>query len=113
MQHPDPAAAHDEVVAERQRRQPVELARVQLVAPPLRPGSVIAAVGEERLPVALNGREVAFPDEPDAGGAARPLADYVAEIHDPGDAAGVEVGQDGLQGREVAMDVGDDSHPVE
>ncbi len=45
--------------------------------------------------------------------AARPLADVVAEVEDPGDAAGVDVGEDGLQCGEVAVDVGDQRDPLE
>lgn len=94
--------------------EPRELVRSQLVAPPrhLR-RRIVLEVRQEVVPVAADVRLAHLAQAVDDGAAPRPLARVVAEVDHPGDAAGPDVREHGLQRAEVAVDVGDDGDAVQ
>ena len=102
-------------MAERQVAQPLALALGELVEPPPQRLAVVVAVGvgEEVVPVAEDVDLAALLAQVDHLATTRPLADVVAQVEDPVDAAGVDVGEHGLERAEVAVHVGDQCDAVE
>jgi hypothetical protein len=115
VEEPDLPTRHREVVAERKVAQPLALALAELGEPPPERLAVVVAVGvgEEVVPVAEDVDLAALLAQVDHLATTRTLADVVAQVEDPFDAAGVDVGEHGVECSEVAVHVGDQCDAVE
>jgi hypothetical protein len=89
------------------------LAELAVVRGDVCAAAVVEVARDGAVVVAVDRRDLPFGDQRDDFVGVRPVADEVASAEHALDAELVDAGEGGFERREVAMDVGDDSDPIE